>query len=43
MQWLGCGSFDRAETVAIEARDAQSAVVLRAGDCRNVIMPMANE
>lgn len=43
MQWLSCGSFDRAETIAIEARDAQSAVVLRAGDCRNVIMPMSNE
>ena len=40
-QWLGCGSFDRAEIVAIEARDAQSSVVLRCGDCRTVIMPMA--
>lgn len=40
-QWLGCGSFDRAEVVTIEARDAQSSVVLRCGDCRTVIMPMA--
>lgn len=40
-QWLACGAFDRAETVSIEAKDAQSAVVLRCGDCRNVIMPMA--
>lgn len=40
-QWLSCGSFDRAETVAIEARDPQSAVVLRCGECRTVIMPMA--
>lgn len=40
-QWLSCGSFDRAEVVTIEARDPQSAVVLRCGDCRTVIMPMA--
>ena len=40
-QWLSCGSFDKAEIVTIEARDAQSAVVLRCGDCRTVIMPMA--
>lgn len=40
-QWLKCGSFDQAETVTIEAKDPQSAVVLRCGDCRNVIMPMA--
>ena len=40
-QWLSCGSFDRAEIVTIEARDAQSAVVLRCGECRTVIMPMA--
>lgn len=40
-EWLSCGSFDDAETVTIEARDAQSAVVLRCGHCRTVIMPMA--
>ena len=42
-QWLSCGSFDKAETVTIEARDPQSAVVLRCGECRTVIMPMAAE
>jgi DNA polymerase-3 subunit beta len=42
-EWLSCGSFDKAETVTIEARDAQSAVVLRCGHCRTVIMPMAAE
>lgn len=39
--WLSCGSFDAAETVSIEVKDSQSAVVLRCGDCRTVIMPMA--
>lgn len=43
-EWLGCGSFDTAETVRIEATDSQSAVVLRCGDhCRTVIMPMSDE
>lgn len=42
-QWLGCGSFDDAETIELEAEDAQSAVILRAQDCRCVIMPMAKE
>ena len=42
-EWLGCGSFDLAETVEIEVEDAESAVVLRAQDCRCVIMPMAKE
>jgi DNA polymerase-3 subunit beta len=41
--WLGCGSFDLAETVELEAADAQSAVVLRAQDCRCVVMPLAVE
>jgi DNA polymerase-3 subunit beta len=39
-EWLGCGSFDLQETIEIEAADAQSAVVLRAQDCRCVIMPL---
>jgi len=42
-EWLGCGSFDNAETVELEAADAQSAVVLRAQDCRCVVMPLAVE
>jgi len=43
-EWLGCGSFDAAETVRVEALDSQSAIVLRCGDhCRTVIMPMAND
>jgi DNA polymerase-3 subunit beta len=43
VQWLGCGSFDNAETIELEAADAQSAVVLRAQDCRCVVMPLAVE
>lgn len=39
-EWLGCGSFDLAETIEVEAQDAQSAVVLRAQDCRCVVMPL---
>lgn len=42
-EWLSCGSFDMAETIEIEAEDAQSAVVLRAQDCRCVIMPLAKD
>lgn len=42
-QWLACGSFDSTETIEVEAEDAQSAVVLRAQDCRCVIMPLAKE
>jgi len=42
-EWLGCGSFDNAETVELEAADAQSAVVLRTQDCRCVVMPLAVE
>lgn len=42
-EWLSCGSFDWAETIEVEAEDAQSAVVLRAQDCRCVIMPLAND
>ncbi len=40
-QWLGCGSFDMAETIELEALDKQSAVVLRAQDSRCIVMPLA--
>ena len=40
-EWLGCGSFDEAESIELEAEDAKSAVVLRAQDCRCVVMPLA--
>lgn len=43
VQWLGCGSFDQAETIELEAEDGESAVVMRAQDCRCVIMPLAKE
>ena len=43
LQWLDCGSFDTAETIEVEAEDDQSAVVLRAQDCRCVIMPLAKD
>lgn len=43
VEWLGCGSFDTAETVEFEAESAEAAVVLRAQDCRCVIMPLAKE
>lgn len=40
-QWLGCGSFDMAETIELEAVDKASAVVLRAQDSRCIVMPLA--
>lgn len=40
--WLDCGSFDAEEAISVEAVDGQSAVVFRAGDCRCVIMPLAD-
>jgi hypothetical protein len=43
LQWLDCGSFDTAETIEVEAQDDQSAVVMRAQDCRCVIMPLAKD
>lgn len=43
LQWLSCGAFDRAETIAIEVRDHESAIAFRAGDCRNIMWPMAGE
>jgi len=46
--WLRCGSIDPSETISLEAKDADSAVVLRAGGgdgtvppIRTVIMPLA--
>lgn len=42
-EWLGCGSFDMAETIEVEAENAQTAVVMRAQDCRCVIMPLAKD
>lgn len=41
--WLGCGSFDLAETIELEAEGKTSAVVLRAQDCRCIVMPLAAE
>ena len=40
LQWLDCGSFDTAETISVSAVDKASAVVFKAGDCRNVVMPL---
>ena len=42
-EWLGCGSFDLAETIEVEAESKTTAVVLRAQDCRCVAMPLAAE
>jgi len=42
-EWLGCGSFDDEETIEIEAENEQSAVVLRAQDCRCIVMPLAKD
>lgn len=39
-QWLGCGSFDMAETIELEAMGRHSAVVLRAQDSRCIVMPL---
>ena len=41
LEWLR--TIDQAETVTIEAKDDQSAVVFKAGDCRQIVMPMAKE
>lgn len=44
LQWLRCGSVDVAETITLSAKDAESAVILKAGDSvRTVIMPLAKE
>lgn len=42
-EWLGCGSFDSAETIEVEAENEQTAVILRAQDCRCIVMPMAKD
>ena len=39
--WLSEKAIDEAEPIGIEAKDEQSAVVLRNGDMRLVVMPMA--
>jgi DNA polymerase-3 subunit beta len=42
--WLRCGSIDAAETITLEAKDADSAVILRAGEgVRTVIMPLSKD
>lgn len=41
VEWLR--TLDVAETVEVEAENAQSAVVFRAGDLRNVVMPLAKD
>ncbi len=44
LSWLRCGSIDPAETITIEAKDGDSAVILRAGEgIRTVIMPLAKD
>lgn len=40
-EWLGCGSFDMAETIEVEAESKTTAVVMRAQDNRCVVMPLA--
>jgi DNA polymerase-3 subunit beta len=39
-EWLACGSFDELETIRMEAESPTAAVVLAAGDCRCVVMPL---
>ena len=41
IEWLK--TLDSAETVEVEAENAESAVVFRAGDRRNVVMPLAKD
>lgn len=41
IEWLK--TLDSAETVEVEAESAESAVVFRAGDRRNVVMPLAKD
>lgn len=43
MDWLSGRAIDEAEPIEIEAKDEGSAVVLRNGDMRLVVMPMAAE
>lgn len=40
-EWLS--SLDAAETINVSVKDGDSAVVLRAGDCRTTIMPMSED
>lgn len=41
VEWLN--QLDPAETVEVEAENENAAVVFRAGDCRNVVMPLAKD
>lgn len=41
LEWLR--TLDEAETVEVEAENAESAIVFRAGDLRNVVMPLAKD
>lgn len=43
VEWLGCKSFDVLEPIELEAESAVTAVVLKSGDCRCVVMPLAAE
>ena len=43
LDWLSGRAIDEAEPIEIEAKDEGSAVVLRNGDMRLVVMPMAAE
>ena len=43
MDWLNAKAIDEAEPIEIEAKDEGAAVVLRNGDMRLVVMPMAAE
>ena len=41
IEWLQ--QLDPAETVQVEAESESTAVIFRAGDCRNVVMPMSRD
>jgi len=41
IEWLR--TLDTAETISVQAQDAGSAVVFRAGHCRQIVMPMTKD
>ena len=41
IEWLR--TLDAAQTITVQAKDSESAVVFRAGDCRQIVMPMAKD
>lgn len=43
VEWLKVKTFDKFESIEVDAQDAQSTVVLRAQNCRCVVMPIATE